>query len=1275
MNVALTDLTTNLPKSKNINHFTANASNAKLESFDQKFQDIVNGINNEGFRSNNAPTTEKKVITNNRDNPSIDLLIKTNEKSNNELLVIQNTNDSKDLIISNTKKDKYIKLNVDQLLLLIEASTKNTKNIDEKELLNQAQKILSSSKTQFTEEDKKVLQKAFSIIIKESKDSQGSNTEIPLEGLIKHSKSIEESPNIMSQNNVHSKETNQVVNSDIQKLLQLIEESSKTIENKDEINTLEQAQKILSSSYKTEFTKAELETLQKALSIIIKESKGNQPSNNEDSKAINSQIPLESLIKHSKSTEESLSTLSQQNLYSKVSKESDQDVQANIQKLLQVIEKNSKSIENKDEINTLEQAKKILSSSKTQLTEEDKEVLLSQLQELFSSLKIQLPEEDKKELLIQTQKILSSSKTELTKEDKEVLQKAFSIIMKETKASNTEIPLESLIKHSKSTEESLSTLSQQNLYSKVSKEANQDVQANIQKLLQLIEKNKKSTADIVEINTLEQAQKILSSPNTQLTEEDKEVLQKAFNIIMRESKDSRPSNSEILLEGLIKHSKPTEETSPTPSQQNLYSKVSKEANQDVQANIQKLLQLIEKNKKSTADIVEINTLEQAQKILSSSKTEFTKAELEILQKALSIIIKESKGNQPSNNEDSKAINSQIPLESLIKHSKSTEESLSTLSQNNLHTKVLQESDQDVQANIQKLLQVIEKNSKSLENKDEINTLEQAQKILISSKTELTKEDKNELLIQAQETVSSPKIQLTEEDKEILLTQVQELLSSSKTQFTEEDKRELLNQAQKILSSSKIEFKEAELETLQKAFNIIIKGSKVTQGSDSKDRKAINSQTSLDDLIKRSQSTQTSLESLIKPSKSTEKNPTILSQNNLHSKGSQETTQIAQSDIQKLLSTIQESSKNTGNKNEIHALAQAQNTLISSKTDLTKEDKEILLTQLQEFLPSSKAQLAEKEKNELLKQAQKILSSTSKIEFTPDELNIIKTALGINTNNNSKMGNSSSNLIGETTLTVNSLIKGNTDKTKNNKNENNDSIKAMQSDQKADLLNTKNNLGKNVYFDPYETRKNNVSKDKNSELQKDNTVKLTPTSNLGDISKNLNIEQLKIDPSTNEIGLKSLQINKNNIQDGIPTTNLKDLNAQIKEVIISKNTQTFLNESFSVKISPPDLGKVDIQILKNGQAVTVNISTETENAKNIISKTLQSLVGNLRDEGYQPISIKVNVTQEEHYLADQNQQHQQEQEQKKYNEEDHNGDQSEEGTYYTFDEYLRSDLNA
>ncbi|PNR95149.1 flagellar hook-length control protein FliK [Petrotoga olearia] len=625
MNIALTDLTTNLPKSKNINHFTANASNAKLESFDQKFQDIFSNVEEDSLGFKKSPMPEKEV-------------------TNNKLSVTMNTIDSKDLLISNTKKTKNIHLGVDQLLLLIEVSTKNAKGIDEKELLIQAQKILSSPKTEFTKNDIEVLQKAFSVIIKERK---GSNSEIPLKGLIKYSNSIEESPNIMLQNSLHSKETNQIVDPDIQKLLQLIEKTSKTIENKNEINTLEQAQKIL-----------------------------------------------------------------------------------------------------------------------------------------------------------------ISSKTELTEEDKEVLQKAFSIIMKETKASNTEIPLESLIKHSKSIEE---------------------------------------------------------SPNI-------------------------------------------------------------------------------------------------------------------------------------------------------------------MSQNNVHSK---ETNQIVDPDIQKLLQLIEKTSKTIENKNEINTLEQAQKILSSFKT----------------------------------------------------------------------------------------------------------------------------------------------------------------------------------------------------------------------------------------------------EFTPDELNIIKNAMDIITTNNSKTGTSLSSIIEETNLITNSLIKGNTSITKNNKNENNNSIKSMQSDPKENILNTKTNFGKTVYFDPYETRKNNINKDKNSELQKDNAVKPTPTSNLENISKNLNIEQLKTNLSTNEIDLKSLKINKNSIQDGIPATNLKDLNAQIKEVIISKNTQTFLNESFSVKISPPDLGKVDIQILKNGQAVTVNISTETENAKNIISKTLQSLVGNLRDEGYQPINIKVNVTQEEHYLADQNQQHQQEQEQKKYDEDNQNADQPEEGTYYTFDEYLRSDLNA
>ncbi len=127
MNIALTDLITNLPKSKNINHFTANASNAKIESFDQKLQDIFSNIEEESLGFKNSPMPEKEVINNDKNNDSIKLLIKTDEKTNNKSSITLNTIDSKDLIISNTKKNKKIQLNVDQLLLLIETFTKNTK--------------------------------------------------------------------------------------------------------------------------------------------------------------------------------------------------------------------------------------------------------------------------------------------------------------------------------------------------------------------------------------------------------------------------------------------------------------------------------------------------------------------------------------------------------------------------------------------------------------------------------------------------------------------------------------------------------------------------------------------------------------------------------------------------------------------------------------------------------------------------------------------------------------------------------------------------------------------------------------------------------------------------------------------------------------------------------------------------------------------------------------------------------------------------------------------
>ena len=137
-------------------------------------------------------------------------------------------------------------------------------------------------------------------------------------------------------------------------------------------------------------------------------------------------------------------------------------------------------------------------------------------------------------------------------------------------------------------------------------------------------------------------------------------------------------------------------------------------------------------------------------------------------------------------------------------------------------------------------------------------------------------------------------------------------------------------------------------------------------------------------------------------------------------------------------------------------------------------------------------------------------------------------------------------------------------------------------------------------------------------------------------------------------------------------NTDDLNTQIKDVIITKNTEQFFNESFSVNVSPPNLGKVDIQIIKNGEAITINLATESENAKLTLSKTVQSLVGNLRDEGYNPVDVKIFVHQEE---SEPDYQHQQNQNQKQHEEKRYKQKEKAENPIYTFEEFLRSDLHV
>ncbi|PNR92572.1 flagellar hook-length control protein FliK [Petrotoga sp. 9PWA.NaAc.5.4] len=215
--------------------------------------------------------------------------------------------------------------------------------------------------------------------------------------------------------------------------------------------------------------------------------------------------------------------------------------------------------------------------------------------------------------------------------------------------------------------------------------------------------------------------------------------------------------------------------------------------------------------------------------------------------------------------------------------------------------------------------------------------------------------------------------------------------------------------------------------------------------------------------------------------------------------------------------------------------------------------------------------------------------------------------------------------------------------------------------------------RSFYLNSYDIRKNAyIEKERFEKFTYNLEQKLEKVNDAKNINFNNSINFEKNSASIQDVNFNRNMNLKNTVQTNLPTINLNELNSQIKDIVVTKNTQTFINESFSVKVSPPNLGKVDFQIIKSGESITINIVTENENSKSIISKTIQSLVGNLRDEGYQPVNIKINVEQEQNYLNTPNQHKQEQQNQEK---KEHDENQEEDNLKYEFVEYLRGDLNA
>ena len=188
---------------------------------------------------------------------------------------------------------------------------------------------------------------------------------------------------------------------------------------------------------------------------------------------------------------------------------------------------------------------------------------------------------------------------------------------------------------------------------------------------------------------------------------------------------------------------------------------------------------------------------------------------------------------------------------------------------------------------------------------------------------------------------------------------------------------------------------------------------------------------------------------------------------------------------------------------------------------------------------------------------------------------------------------------------------------NRDEKNSDNINEEKNEQKIDLNNkAETHQIKTDLLD---------SSEKNEDVKISESIRTENSLNYSE-NNDLNTEKnIETNNSTNVEKSIENPITRNSEPPVIP---LKDFNEMIESHLTSRTTEESFKEVINVKITPPELGNIQIEIIKNGNAVTVNIVADDESSKNILSRTLQSLVAILRNNGYNPVEVKVETNSEQ-----------------------------------------------
>jgi flagellar hook-length control protein FliK len=104
--------------------------------------------------------------------------------------------------------------------------------------------------------------------------------------------------------------------------------------------------------------------------------------------------------------------------------------------------------------------------------------------------------------------------------------------------------------------------------------------------------------------------------------------------------------------------------------------------------------------------------------------------------------------------------------------------------------------------------------------------------------------------------------------------------------------------------------------------------------------------------------------------------------------------------------------------------------------------------------------------------------------------------------------------------------------------------------------------------------------------------------------------------------------------------MQEIIQKIKDLTLLSSQQTRTIETAVLRLDPPELGKMVLEVVKEGNTVSVMMKVETQEAKEMIEKNVHLLTQKLAQAGFETQKVQVSMEKyeeqgKEHESPDQN----------------------------------------